>query len=391
MNKDIKKKLKKITAVVSALALVTSSTVFANAFEKRNNKVPTYEVERIAGKDRYETSDKIALELDKNFSLKYTFIASGEDFPDALSAGEVASEVSAPIILTKKSQLYKGRYVDDILHKVRGIYVIGGKSSISDKVFNELKYMHASTKRANGKDRFATSTRVSVIPLEITGNPGGPDEFASYDGYSYPDALVAAPFVYIRNAVYNSNKIPLIAVKENPNTEVNTMVFGGTLAKGKEQYRFAGKDRYETAVKVAKGIKDIAKIDVDTVVIASGENYPDALTAAPLAGANFAPILLTKKDVIPQSTMDYIKQTKTIKRVIIVGGKTSVSEEIEKQLKGIISQRQSENEGKKAEETVKVEENKKEDTTNKDKKDEKVANPTDKKDNTINDKEKNSK
>lgn len=379
----MKNKLIKIASVISAFALVISSTVYANAFERRDNKPTSYGITRISGKNRYETSELIAKELQKNFKIDYLFITSGEDYPDALSAGELACELNAPVLLSPKNKLYNQDFAIDLKSRVRGVYLIGGKDSVSDNILNELDYFAKTTKRVSGKDRFKTSELVSTIFIDVHKNFGSTDEFSSYDGYLYPDALVAAPFVYIKNTVDNNFR-PLIAVKENPNTEVNTMVFGGTLAKGKEQYRFAGKDRYETAVKVAKGIKDIAKIDVDTVVIASGENYPDALTAAPLAGANFAPILLTKKDVIPQSTMDYIKETKTIKRVIIVGGKTSVSEEIEKQLKGIITQRQSENEGKKTEETAKAENKKKEDTLNKDKKDEKVANPTDKNDNATN-------
>src|SRR5207237_4977657 len=51
--------------------------------------------------------------------------------------------------------------------------------------------------------------------------------------------------------------------------------------------RYAGQDRYDTAAKIATGNFTTA----DTVVLATGENFPDALAGTYLAGVNSAPIL----------------------------------------------------------------------------------------------------
>lgn len=91
--------------------------------------------------------------------------------------------------------------------------------------------------------------------------------------------------------------------------------------------RISGSDRYETANKISEKF-NLA----DTVVIASGINFPDALCAAPLAKKTNSPILLSKKDSLVSSTIKEIKRLKA-SRAIIVGGKSSVGENVVKQLK----------------------------------------------------------
>src|SRR5439155_26439449 len=62
--------------------------------------------------------------------------------------------------------------------------------------------------------------------------------------------------------------------------------------------RFAGSDRYDTAAKVATGTFTKS----DSVVIASGESYPDALAGAYVAGLGGVPVLLVSSDDVPNVT-----------------------------------------------------------------------------------------
>jgi subtilisin family serine protease len=83
-----------------------------------------------------------------------------------------------------------------------------------------------------------------------------------------------------------------------------------------------GADRYETAVKIAgKAFPSGAS----SVLIATGDNYPDALGASALAGAYRAPILLVPtKGPVPKAVTDEIK-TLGCRRVIILGGTGAVT------------------------------------------------------------------
>lgn len=98
-----------------------------------------------------------------------------------------------------------------------------------------------------------------------------------------------------------------------------------------ESTRLGGKDRYETAVKVSQ---NGWKSGSDYAILASGEGYADALCSAPLAKAKDAPILLTKKNVLNESTLKELKRL-GVKQVYIIGGNGSVSKEVESKVKGI--------------------------------------------------------
>ena len=57
-----------------------------------------YNVNRISGENRYETSLNVCRKL--NLSSNTAVITSGENFPDVLSGSALASKMDAPIILT---------------------------------------------------------------------------------------------------------------------------------------------------------------------------------------------------------------------------------------------------------------------------------------------------
>ena len=76
-------------------------------------------------------------------------------------------------------------------------------------------------------------------------------------------------------------------------------------------------------------------MDIDTIVLASGEDYPDALCAGPLASSKNAAILLTNSKTLNEDTREYIKANTNIKNIIIVGGERSISSSVEDELKDL--------------------------------------------------------
>lgn len=91
----------------------------------------------------------------------------------------------------------------------------------------------------------------------------------------------------------------------------------------------AGLDRYETAIEMSKkGWK--TENSSEAVILVSGANdkIVDGLTATPLAAALDAPVLLTKKDSIPEEVMNEINRLGA-KDVYIVGGESAVSSDVE--------------------------------------------------------------
>ncbi len=100
-------------------------------------------------------------------------------------------------------------------------------------------------------------------------------------------------------------------------------------AGGRSTERISGPSRYATAVAVARRYFSGA----DTAIIARAEGegsraWADALGAGGLAARLGAPVLFTAPDVLPGETADHLRAS-SIKRVIIAGGTSAVSEGVE--------------------------------------------------------------
>ncbi|GGM46387.1 cell wall-binding repeat-containing protein [Microbacterium saperdae] len=81
-------------------------------------------------------------------------------------------------------------------------------------------------------------------------------------------------------------------------------------------HRYGGVDRYETAARISSATYPSG---ADTVIIASGNDFPDALAAAPLASTLSAPLLLTQRDALPAATASELSRLMP-DRVIVIGG-----------------------------------------------------------------------
>ncbi|MBF4510184.1 MAG: cell wall-binding repeat-containing protein, partial [Aeromicrobium sp.] len=95
-------------------------------------------------------------------------------------------------------------------------------------------------------------------------------------------------------------------------------------------HRVAGLNRYLTSVAASKR----AFLSASTVVVATGDNWPDALGGSALAGAVEGPLLLTSSASLPSGVRDEIVRLKA-KKVYVLGGKAAVSDTVLNQIKGI--------------------------------------------------------
>ncbi|HSL56957.1 MAG TPA: cell wall-binding repeat-containing protein [Acidimicrobiales bacterium] len=89
-------------------------------------------------------------------------------------------------------------------------------------------------------------------------------------------------------------------------------------------------DRYDTAALLAtEAFPDGANL----ALVASGEDYPDALAAAPLAAALDAPILLTRTTTVPPATLTALTDL-GVADVILLGGTAAISNTVFNTLAG---------------------------------------------------------
>ncbi|MDR3583795.1 MAG: cell wall-binding repeat-containing protein [Desulfosporosinus sp.] len=177
-------------------------------------------VTRLAGNDRYATSLKVAQAMGK---FNQAVIATGEDFPDALSIAPIAALKGIPIILTPKDNLPTG--LKDYLSKtVQSTYVVGGVGVVSDYVLNQLP----SPMRLSGIDRYETN--LSIIK-EFSSELNFENCYIA-TGEDFPDALAGSAL-----AASTSSPIILVSDPVEPSTQdfINSktgsiskiIVFGG--------------------------------------------------------------------------------------------------------------------------------------------------------------------
>jgi putative cell wall-binding protein len=99
---------------------------------------------------------------------------------------------------------------------------------------------------------------------------------------------------------------------------------------GVDVRRIGGANRFSTAAMLSAATFDT---DTDTVYIATGLNYPDALAGVPAAASRGAPILLVS-DAVPGAVVAELNRLKPT-RVYILGGPVAVSDSVVAQVESI--------------------------------------------------------
>ncbi|MDU7166340.1 cell wall-binding repeat-containing protein, partial [Finegoldia magna] len=95
---------------------------------------------------------------------------------------------------------------------------------------------------------------------------------------------------------------------------------GVSNAAAQQTTRISGKDRIATSVEISKSAYSTS----ENVVLASGFNFADALSAGQLASALDAPLLLSSQDKLDSQTKNEIERLKA-KKVFVVGGDNAIS------------------------------------------------------------------
>ena len=141
-------------------------------------------IDRIAGQNRYETAVSLAAGHDR---AETVWLASGEDFPDALAAAPAAARDGAPLLLVHPERL--PAETADALSRLgpNRLVVVGGPAAVPDEVADRAAALTgAIVERVAGGDRYETAVAVS----RLTYAEGAPVAGALLaTGRDYPDAL----------------------------------------------------------------------------------------------------------------------------------------------------------------------------------------------------------
>lgn len=150
---------------------------------------------RVAGADRYATAAAISNAFTPGVPAVY--VASGQNWPDALAAVPHAARAGAPILLTLPSQLPDATRTALARLQPNRIIVLGGTGAISAGVASALDGYDTGggVVRLGGEDRYATAAIISRYH-----HPSGAPMAYVATGMNFPDALAAGAPAAIRGA-----------------------------------------------------------------------------------------------------------------------------------------------------------------------------------------------
>ncbi|MCS5719814.1 cell wall-binding repeat-containing protein [Herbiconiux sp. CPCC 205763] len=297
----------------------------------------TPNVTRIRGVDRYDQAVQVTNSAFASADTVY--LASGEKFADALSAGAIAGIHDSPLLLTPAAALTSGTRAEIMGLRPRTIVVVGGPASVHDSVLDELKSLvpGVTVKRIGGIDRYAVSRALIVDPdFGITSSSW----LFVAAGSNFPDALAAspaatklrAPVLLVDNGaatlslsdvrLLGNLGVQFVRIVGGPASVSDSLAF--SFGAHASVDRAGGADRFEVAVSV----NEMAFSTAATVYLASGLVFPDALSAAPIAGRSGSPIYLVPRDCVPDRVLQEITRL-AVTKVIVLGGSDTISPEVE--------------------------------------------------------------
>ena len=235
---------------------------------------------------------------------------------------------------------------DNSATKKKGLVKIGLLLSSLMILFPVNALAAQTDNRIAGQDRFQTATAISE-----KFNSGTVQDVIITSGNNFPDALSAsvlakklnAPILLVSSTAADSSAaFGYITQHLSPSGTVH--IIGGTGVIGKDfetqltgmgfqnMERIGGADRFATDLLIAQKLT----VDKNTpVVIASGENFPDALSISSIASSKGWPILLVGKDYLPQAIQDYLTNEQP-SDVYLVGGTGVVSEAVKSQVQSLV-------------------------------------------------------
>ncbi|MBO0609167.1 cell wall-binding repeat-containing protein [Myceligenerans salitolerans] len=282
--------------------------------------------ERLAGANRYETSAAIS-EATFTAGVDVAYVASGRNFPDALSAAAAAGTLDGPVLLTATDRI--PAVVRNELERLNPtrIVVVGGEGVVSSEVEATLAAFSANVSRLSGANRWETSAAISAATFD----PGVAVAYVA-NGRNFPDALSGAAAAGILGGpvlLTDDDALPgTVADELDRLRPQRIIVLGGsgvvstaieaelaTHTSGGVS-RLAGGNRWETSAEISEAA---FRPGTSVVYIANGRNFPDALSGAAAAGSLGGPVLLTDESTLPSAIEAELDRLDP-QRIVVLGG-----------------------------------------------------------------------
>lgn len=230
-------------------------------------KAAGFTVERIAGDSRYDTANAVARKVlaTAGGTKPRAYVATGRNFPDALSAGAAAGARGGVVLLSQ------GRTLDKATSALLGSGTFAGVTAVGGDAVAATKTLGARVVAAAGATRYETATKLAELEFRTAKT----DVLTS--GETFADALAGGPLAALTGAPL------LLTTSSTLNTHTNNWI--------------AKTD--PTKIIILGGEAAIAG-SVASSVAAASDAAPVASTDAPTVAPTDAPTVApTETDAVP--------------------------------------------------------------------------------------------
>ena len=286
------------------------------------------DIPRLFGLERISTAIEVSRASFEDGVAGEVVLASSEAFPDALVAAPLASAVDGPVLLTPNAEL-PPMVLDEIVRAggaAAPVRIMGGTLAVSQDVENTLLEAGHPVTRVAGDNRFATS----VAAAESANS--NPTNILLAFGGEFGGALVsgaASTFLDATVVLIDRDGVPDV-VQAYLERHPEAMKFPVGRVAITAAPEFDGSVPGDSAAAVSVQMAQIFEVgqEVDEVVIASAEAFPDGLTGGAYAAARQVPLLLTPRDGMDEGVLLYLQQTGPLDTITFFGGDAALSDTV---------------------------------------------------------------
>ena len=285
---------------------------------------------RISGANRYATAAAVSATFAADADVVY--IASGENYPDALAVAPIAAAHDAPLLMIRRDAIPPEIVAELTRLNPKRIVVVGGAGAVNDATFTALAgYAEpGGISRLGGLDRYETAR----IAIRDHWAAGSASLVYVASGRGFPDALSAAaaagaqgaPVISVDGSAKRLDAATIALITELGATKIVIAGSSGAVSNGiqtdlaaipgvTEVRRLGGSDRYATSAAISADAFPTAS----GVYLASGNDFPDALAGAVRAGIDGAPLYIVPGSCVPRPVADSINGFGPVK-VTLLGG-----------------------------------------------------------------------
>lgn len=292
-------------------------------------------VSRVGGATRYDVAVGVST---ASFAagVPVVYIASGENFPDAVSAGPAAAANDGPVLLVERTSIPAAVATELRRLAPARIIVVGGPATVSAAVLSQLGGFAPVVTRVSGADRYEVSR-----DLALDSFPTGAGVAYLATGAVFADALssgaaagsAGGPVILVDGKLGAVDAATWDVLTTLGVTQVRIAGGPGSVSTGILQdlqgrlgaanvMRLGGADRFAVSAAVNMDVFTTT----DTFYVASGFSFPDALSATPAAVAAGAPLYVTDGTCLDRAMIQHMIDAGATK-LVIVGGPASVTGE----------------------------------------------------------------